>query len=148
MEVVLLLVIGVFLIYRMMQVEERMNKMERASKLKEQNEHWDWKWEKFEEEDDTDEFWESNTDKIQNDTEYRDTDGWDEEMEKRYWAEQIPKSSITPKNAKEMMITKPDDFYGKIDFDDELEEQFWNEQPPEPFATPEEVEKYNIDGKK
>ena len=35
MEVVLLLVIGVFLIYRMMQVEERMNKMERASKLKE-----------------------------------------------------------------------------------------------------------------
>ena len=47
-----------------------------------------------------------------------------------------------------MMITKPDDFYGKIDFDDELEQQFWKEQPPEPFATPEEVEKYNIDGKK
>ena len=95
MEVVLLLVIGVFLIYRMMRVEERMNK-----------------------------------------------------MEQRYWKEQIPKPSITPKNAKEMMITKPDDFYGKIDWDDELEQQYWNEQPPEPFATPEEVEKYNIDGKK
>ena len=95
MEVVLLLIIGIFLIYRMMRVEERMNK-----------------------------------------------------LEQRYWAEQIPKPSITPKNAKEMMITKPDDFYGKIDWDDELEQQYWNEQPPEPFATPEEVEKYNIDGKK
>ena len=93
-------------------------------------------------------FWESVKDKVENDNEYRDVDGWDEEMEKRYWAEQIPKPSITPKNAKEMMITKPDDFYGKIDWDDELEQQYWNEQPPEPFATPEEVEKYNIDGKK
>jgi len=32
-----------------------------------------------------------------------------------------PKPSITPKNAKEMMITKLDDFYGKIDFDSENE---------------------------
>jgi hypothetical protein len=28
--------------------------------------------------------------------------------------------SITPKNAKEMMITKPDDFFGKIDFDEDI----------------------------
>ena len=104
MEIVLLLVIGVFLIYRMMRVEERMNKMEHASKLKEQNEHWDWKWEKFEEEDDTDEFWESNTDKIQNDSEYRDTDGWDEEMEKRYWAEQPPEPFATPEEVEKYNI--------------------------------------------
>jgi hypothetical protein len=112
MEIVLLLIIGVFLIYRMMRVEERMNKLEHDM--------------------------------------FRDKQDalWTEELEKQYWEEQIPKPSITPKNAKEMMITKPDDFYGKIDFDDDLEQQFWNEQPPEPFATPEEVEKYNIDGKK
>ena len=94
MEVVLLLIIGIFLIYRMMRVEERMNK-----------------------------------------------------LEQRYWAEQIPKPSITPKNAKEMMITKPDDFYGKIDFDDELEQQYWREQPPYPFATPEELEELKKNGK-
>lgn len=48
---------------------------------------------------------------------------------------------------RDMMITKPDDFYGKIDFDDELEQQYWKEQPPYPFATPEELEELKKNGK-
>ena len=119
----------------MMLVEDRMNKLEH-NMMNKQNQT-----------PNEDVFWESVKDKVQNDTEYRDTDGCDGELEKQYWAEQIPKPSITPKNGKEMMITKPDDFYGKIDFDDELEQQFWKEQPPYPFATDEEVEQLKKEGK-
>lgn len=52
----------------------------------------------------TDLFWESIKEKVENDIEYRDVDGWDEEMEKRYWAEQIPLPYETPKNPKEMKV--------------------------------------------
>lgn len=112
MQVVLLLIIGVFLIYRMMRVEERMNKIEYMMNKQNQNPN-------------EDIFWDSIKDKVENDTEYRNTDGWDEELEKQYWENE-----------------------GKEHMPPELEKQFWAEQPPEPFATPEEVEKYNIDGKK
>ena len=49
-------------------------------------------------------FWESVKDKVENDSEYRDTDGWDEEMEKRYWAEQPPEPFATPEEVEKYNI--------------------------------------------
>ena len=89
MEVVLLLIIGVFLMYRMMRVEERMNKMEYDMK-------------KMNEKPNEDVFWESVKDKVENDSEYRDVDGWDEEMDKRYWAEQPPYPFATPEEVEKL----------------------------------------------
>ena len=91
MEIGLLLFIGVFLIYRMMRVEERMNKVEHDMMRMNQKPN-------------EDVFWESVEDKVENDSEYRDTDGWDEEMEKRYWAEQPPEPFATPEEVEKYNI--------------------------------------------
>lgn len=91
MQVILLLVIGVYLIYRMMRVEERMNKIEYMMSKENQKPN-------------EDVFWESVKDKVENDSEYRDTDGWDEEMEKRYWAEQPPEPFATPEEVEKYNI--------------------------------------------
>lgn len=91
MQVILLLIIGVFLIYRMMRVEERMNKLEYMMNKENQNPN-------------EDVFWESVKDKVENDSEYRDVDGWDEEMEKRYWAEQPPEPFATPEEVEKYNI--------------------------------------------
>jgi hypothetical protein len=91
MQTILLLIIGVFLIYRMMRVEERMNKIEHDMM-------------KMNQKPNEDVFWESVEDKVENDSEYRDTDGWDEEMEKRYWAEQPPEPFATPEEVEKYNI--------------------------------------------
>lgn len=90
MTVVLLLIIGVFLMYRMMRVEERMNKMEYD--MKKMNEK------PVEIED---EFWESVKDKVQNDGREQ-TDGWNDELEKQFWAEQPPYPFATPEEVEKL----------------------------------------------
>jgi hypothetical protein len=47
-------------------------------------------------------FWESVKDKVENDSQYRDVGGWDEEMEKQYWAEQPPYPFATPEELDEL----------------------------------------------
>ena len=91
MQTILLLIIGVYLIYRMMRVEERMNKIEHDMM-------------KMNQKPNEDVFWESVKDKVENDSEYRDVDGWDEEMEKRYWAEQPPEPFATPEEVEKYNI--------------------------------------------
>ena len=91
MQTILLLIIGVYLIYRMMRVEERMNKIEHDMM-------------KMNQKPNEDVFWESVKDKVENDSEYRDTDGWDDEMEKRYWAEQPPEPFATPEEVEKYNI--------------------------------------------
>jgi hypothetical protein len=76
MQTILLLIIGVFLIYRMMRVEDRMNKVEHDMMRMNQKPN-------------EDIFWESVKDKVENDSEYRDVD-WDDELEQQYWKEQPP----------------------------------------------------------
>ena len=75
----------------MMRVEERMNKIEHEMM-------------KMNQKPNEDVFWESVKDKVENDSEYRDTDGWDEEMEKRYWAEQPPEPIATPEEVEKYNI--------------------------------------------